>query len=87
MKMKINSLYRKDNLVVLFFVLVLWTGLLLVLHEVLGISPDTTFKTVAITSGVTVLTALSATSAALMLHLKKNKIALYTEEIINSAKN
>ena len=84
MKKKINSLYTIDNLVVLFFVVVLWTSTLFVLNEVLGISPDKLYRTIAITSSISVLGSLTTTSLALCLHLRRNKVKLYTEDIMNS---
>lgn len=84
MEEKINSLYTVDNLVVLSFLIVLWTSVLFILKEVLGISPDSVFRAVAITSGISVLAALTSTSIALCLHLRRNKVTLYTEDIMNS---
>jgi len=84
MKKKIDFLYRIDNLVVLLFVAALWTGILFVLNEVIGLSPSGLFTTVAVGSSLSLLAALTATSFVLCLHLKKNKIELYTQDIANT---
>lgn len=84
MEKKIKFLYRIDNFVVLFFVAALWAGILFVLNEVLGISPGALFSAAAIVSSLSLLVALTATSFVLCLHLKKNKIELYTQDIVNT---
>jgi len=86
MEKKINSLYTNDNLIVLAAMSILWCVILFVLKQVLSISPSAGFSCAATCAGVSVLAALTATSFALIMHLKKNKVLLYTEEIENMGK-
>ncbi len=87
MEKKTASLYRTDNAAVLISIAILWMVILFVLSQVVSISTDRTFSTVITVSAFAVLAALTATSIALLMHLKKNKIAIYTEEIINQNNN
>ena len=83
MEKKIKYLYTTDNIIVLLSILVIWCNICFVLTQVLSISPSQIFSNVAIGSGVAVLAAITATAAALIMHLKKNKVAMYTEELEN----
>lgn len=86
MEKKIHSLYINDNISVLVAMSILWCVILFVLKQVLSISPSVGFSSASIGAGVAVLAALTASSFALIMHLKKNKILLYTEEIENMGK-
>ncbi|OQY23020.1 MAG: hypothetical protein B6I37_06130 [Desulfobacteraceae bacterium 4572_35.2] len=86
MRNKINSLYTKDNIIVFASMSLLWCVILFVLKQVISISPSAGFSSAVTGAGVAVLAALTATSFALIMHLKKNKISLYTEEIENIGK-
>ncbi len=85
MEKKIKALYTTDNIIVMVSILIIWCNIGFVLSQVLDISPSQLFSSVAIGSGVAALAALTATSVALIMHLKKNKVAMYTEELENQA--
>lgn len=87
MEKKTALLYRTDNVAVLISIAILWMVVLFVLIQVVSISPDRTFSTIITVSAFAVLASLTATSIALLMHLKINKIAIYTEEIINQNNN
>ncbi len=77
MEKRIKSLYTTDNIIVLVSILIIWCNVGFVLSQVLDISPSQLFSSVAIGSGVAALAALTATSVALILHLKKQNLHVY----------
>lgn len=81
MESKIKNLHRQDNATVVFILVVLWAVLVYVISQVMGIAPDR--GTSLVIAGIGVIAGSFATAAciAVLVHLKKNKIKLYTEEI------
>jgi cytochrome c oxidase assembly factor CtaG len=58
--------------------------LLFVMSRVVGIASSNTARIIIFVAGITVCSFATASAIAVLSHLKKNKIALYEEEINNS---
>ena len=81
---KINKLYRQDRGLVFVFILFVWAVLGFVLKNVLSLAMNDLIRNVALVAGL--LAGIFVTSAlvAVLAHLKKNRIALYSEELQNT---
>ncbi len=84
MENKIKKLYLQDCIIVLIFMIVLWSILVYVLSKVVLIAPGTTVKMFVIFIGIMAGTFATAAMVAVLVHLKKNQKQLYTEEILAS---
>ena len=81
---RINKLYRQDRGLVFVFILFVWAVLGFVLKNVLSLAMNDLLRNVALVAGL--LAGIFVTSAlvAVLAHLKKNRIALYSEELQNT---
>ena len=81
---RINKLYRQDRGLVFVFILFVWAVLGFVLKNVLSLAMNDLTRNVALVAGL--LAGIFVTSAlvAVLAHLKKNRIALYSEELLNT---
>ncbi len=81
---RINKLYRQDRGLVFVFILFVWAVLGFVLKNVLSLAMNNLIRNVALVAGL--LAGIFVTSAlvAVLAHLKKNCIALYSEELQNT---
>jgi len=81
---RINKLYRQDRGLVFVFILFVWAVLGFVLKNVLSLAMNDLIRNVALVAGL--LAGIFVTSAlvAVLAHLKKNRIALYSEELQNT---
>lgn len=82
--LKINKLYRQDRGLVFVFILFVWAVLGFVLKNVFSLAMNDLIRNVALGAGL--LAGIFVTSAlvAVLAHLKKNRIALYSEELQNT---
>ncbi|KJR44354.1 hypothetical protein UF75_5267 [Desulfosporosinus sp. I2] len=81
---RINKLYKQDRGLVFVFILFVWAVLGFVLKNVLSLAMNDLIRNVALVAGL--LAGIFVTSAlvAVLAHLKKNRIALYSEELHNT---
>lgn len=81
---KIDKLYRQDTGLVFIFILFVWVVLGFVLMSVSSLEISDLIRHVALVAGV--LAGIFVTSAlvAVLVHLKKNRLALYSEELHNT---
>lgn len=87
MESKIKKKYFQDGMVVFVFTAILWILQLYMISVVAGIAQDQVAKTVIILAGIVAAAFVTASSAAVLVHLKKNQTKIYTEEIISYEKN
>ena len=81
---KINKLYRQDTWLVFVFILFVWVVLGLVLVNVTSLAVNDVIRNVALFVGVVAGFFVTSALVAVLVHLKKNRIALYSEEIRNT---
>ena len=82
MESKIKKKYLQDCLVVLAFTAMLWILQIYMITTVSRITLDSVVKTVIIIAGIVAAAFAAASSTAVLVHLKKNKTRIYTEEIM-----
>ncbi len=82
MENKIRLLHSMDNIAVFISVAAVWVTIIMILFRVIELSTSRIFTVVSAVSAVSVLVALTVTSAALIFHLKKNRKELYEDELL-----
>lgn len=78
---KINKMYRKDTRLVIIFIVFVWIVLGYVLVSVSDIAPNSGIRNVAIGAGGIAIISVTSALIAVLSHLKKNRIAVYSEEL------
>lgn len=81
---KINKLYRQDTGLVFVFILFVWVVLGFVLMSVSSLAVSDLIRNVALVAGVVAGIFVTSALVAVLVHLKKNRIALYSEELQNT---
>ncbi|HBW37637.1 MAG: hypothetical protein VR66_27770 [Peptococcaceae bacterium BRH_c23] len=81
---KINKLYRQDTGLVFVFILFVWVVLGFVLMSVARLAVSDLIRNVALVAGVVAGIFVTSSLVAVLVHLKKNRIALYSEELQNT---
>ena len=84
MKNKIQKMYIQDFSIILVSTFMLWMLLLFVMSRVVNITPNNTARLIISLAAITACAFVTASSIAVLSHLKKNKNQLYEEEINNS---
>ena len=87
MEKRIKALHCLDNAAVVFSVAAVWGTILMILYRVIELSVSRGFIFLSVISALSVLLTLTVTSAALIIHLKKNRDELYHEELFHLSKN
>ena len=80
MDKKIKKKYIQDCIVTLASAAILWLIQIYVVITVAGIVPDPAAKAVIIFVGIAAAVIATTSAAAVVIHLKKNKAKIYTEE-------
>jgi hypothetical protein len=78
---KIKKKYIQDCIVTFASAAILWLIQIYVVITVAGIVPDPTAKAVIIFVGIAATVIATTAAAAVVIHLKKNKAKIYTEEL------
>jgi len=78
---EINKRYLQDCIVTLICVAILWLIQIYVVIVVAGIVPDPAVKAVTSFAGIAAAVIATTSSVAVVIHLKKNKTKIYTEEL------
>ena len=81
MERKIKRMFRQDKATVVFILIALWAVLIYVISQVMGIVPDRGTGILIAGIGIAAGSFATASCIAVLVHLKKNKTRLYTEEI------
>lgn len=81
---KINKLYRQDTGLIFVFILFVWVVLGFVLLNVTSLAVSDLIRNVALIAGVVAGIFVTSALVAVLVHLKKNRIALYNEELQNT---
>jgi len=74
-------------MVVFVFTAILWILQLYMISTVAGTTQDSIAKTVIILAGIVAAAFVTASSAAVLVHLKKNQTKIYTEELMSCEQN
>jgi len=85
MENKIKKMYHQDNATVICMLIALWAVMIYTITQVVRIAPDHATCIVITVIGIVAGLFATASCIAVLAHLKKNKIKLYTEEINSSS--
>ena len=81
MEKDIKKRYLQDCFVTFTCVAILWLIQIYVVITVAGIVPDPAVKAVISFAGIAAAVIATTSSAAVVIHLKKNKTKIYKEEL------
>ncbi len=81
MERKINRLLFRDCLIIVSILAALWCILCFVMVQVSAIIPNHTVRAGIMTAGILVGTFATAASAAVFIHLRRNRKDLYAKEL------
>lgn len=81
---KINKLYRQDTGLIFVFILFVWVVLGFVLMNVSSLAVNDVIRNVALVAGAVAGFFVTSALVAVLVHLKKNRITLYSEELQNT---
>jgi hypothetical protein len=82
---EIKKRYLQDCVVTLICVVVLWLIQIYVVGVVAGIVTDPAAKSVISFAGIAAAVIATTAAAAVIFHLKKNKIKIYSKELETNA--
>ncbi|MBP1759493.1 MAG: hypothetical protein H6Q63_410 [Firmicutes bacterium] len=83
---KINKLYRQDTGLIFVFILFVWVVLGFVLMNVSSLAVNDVIRNVALVAGVVAGFFVTSALVAVLVHLQKNRISLYSEELQNTTR-
>ncbi|KNZ42201.1 hypothetical protein [Acetobacterium bakii] len=81
MENQMNKTYRMDGIAIIIAMIVLWAVLIFVMLKIGDITPNQPLKAMIFTIGILVGVFATASSMAVLIHLKKNKKTLYVSEM------
>jgi len=84
MEDKINKMNKSDNVLIVGFAIALCTIFCIVILQVLRLTNIIAEKITIVSIGVTVMLLGVAALVGVIRHLERNKVQLYTEDIISS---
>jgi len=78
---KIANMYRQDTVLVVIFIIFVWLVLGFVLISIIGLARNNLMRDVILVAGL--MAGIFVTSAlfAVIVHLKKNRVSIYSEEL------
>ena len=82
---RIKAVFRKDCMVLIFFVVGLWCVIIPVLLSVLGLTDDSITKGFLLVAAVVGGISLTLAIFAVFLHIRKNRDQIYREDLENQA--
>lgn len=84
MENKIKSMYYGDVSLILVFGIMLWTALLFVMSVASNLAPNHTVNIIILAAGSVLGIFATGSLITLFVHLRRNKIELYTQDIMCS---
>jgi len=87
MESRIKRMYFQDCAVIVIFMAILWLLLIFAVTKVSVIAPTRTVSMIIIIVGLAAGAFATASSIAVLSHLKKNQRQLYVEEILSYENN
>lgn len=83
---KIRKMHWRDMGLILVFLVFSWWVLGYIIVEVGIIASSNQIREVALTAGLIALIFVTSSLMAVLVHLKKNRDALYCEELLHAAR-
>ncbi|MFA9423300.1 MAG: hypothetical protein ACERLG_06965 [Sedimentibacter sp.] len=86
MENQIKKMYTTDCVAIISIMAILWTILTIVMFNISGIVENQNLRMIIFAIGILVGAFATASSVAVIIHLKKNQNNLYKDEIIEKRK-
>lgn len=83
MEKKIQKMLRQDRFIVMLFTSGLWMLIGYVMLQVLSVTETMAPRIIIVLAGVMACAFSTASSVAVLSHLKRNRDSLYTKEILS----
>jgi len=84
---KMDKMYRQDTGLVVVFIIFVWLVLGFVLISVRSLAPNDLIRNVTLVVGSTAGIFVTSSLIAVMVHLKKNRVGIYSEELCQVARS
>jgi len=87
---KIDKMYRQDTGLVVTFIIFVWLVLGFVLINVSSLATNSLIRNVTLAAGSLAVIFVTSSLIAVLVHLKKNRVGIYSEElcqVISQAEN
>ena len=78
---KMDKMYRRDTRLVLIFIIFVWLVLGFVLISVSSLAANDLIRNVTLASGMIAGIFVTSSLIAVLVHLKKNRVGIYSEEL------
>ncbi len=78
---RVAGMYRQDCGIIILSVVVVWSALACVLHAAAPLTDDARVKLILVASAVAVGVFATAALTAVLAHLRRNRSALYREDL------
>ncbi|HWR44534.1 hypothetical protein [Sporomusa sp.] len=78
---KIDKMYRNDTGLVVIFIIFVWLILGYVLVSVSSLAPNDLIRNVMLAAGVMAGIFMTTSLIAVLVHLKKNRVSVYRDEL------
>lgn len=82
MENKINRMYYGDLSLILIFGILLWSALLFVMSVAAKLAPNHTVNIIILATGSVLGIFATGSLISLFVHLRRNRIVLYTQDIM-----
>ncbi len=81
-----DKMYRQDTGLVVIFIVCVWLVLGFVLISISSLAPDELIRDVTLVVGSMAGIFVTSALIAVLVHLKKNRVGIYSEELCQVAK-
>jgi len=87
MENKIKKLYYRDAVILLIFLILLWLVVAFVMADINAAISSSTAELAVVLAGIGVVFCATSAMIAVLAHIKKNRIMIYSEDLENLSKN
>lgn len=84
---KMDKMYRRDTGLVVVFIIFVWLVLGFVLISVSSLAPNDLIRNVILAAGAMAVIFVTSSLIAVLVHLKKNRVGIYNEELCHVLKS
>ena len=78
---KMNKMYRQDTGLIVVFIIFVWLVLGFVLINIRSLAPNDLIRDVTLAAGSMAGIFVTSSLIAVLVHLKKNRVGIYSEEL------
>lgn len=81
---KMDKMYRQDTGLVVIFIIFVWLVLGFVLISISSLAPNVLIRNVTLVAGSMAGIFVTSSLIAVLVHLKKNRVGIYSAECVKS---